>query len=341
MIKKSIKFVLLIEIYFHIYIFLKNKKSLFSLNNKNDKIFNNITNALQQVIKKRINYIDSLYIIGSFNFGNYIICLNNAIILCEFFHCKRIITQSNKKIFINKTIFYQKYNLTIEKNQTFIPNNNSFGLDLYFLYELNFSSLGNVNRFHIFRDEILNNLPRIKVHPNDLYIYLRGGDIFKALNVEFRTYAQPPLCFYKNILNKFNFREIIIISQDKLNPILLLLENDYNIKYNKNNIKIDISYLVNSYNIVLAKSSFIVSIIKLNNNLKFIWEYDFYKLSERYYHLHYSVYTFPFNYSIYKMKASESYKASMFPFKNSIKQRKLMIEEKCDYNFYIIPPRIS
>ena len=90
MIKKSIKFIILIEIYFHIYIFLKNKKSLFSLNNKNDKIFNKITNALQKVIKKRINYIDSLYIIGSFNFGNYIICLNNAIILCEFFHCKRI-----------------------------------------------------------------------------------------------------------------------------------------------------------------------------------------------------------------------------------------------------------
>ena len=311
------------------------------MNNKNDKIFNNLNNVLQQVIKKRINYIDSLYIIGSFNFGNHIICINNAIILCEFFHCKRIIIQSNKNIFINNTIFYQKYNLTIEQNQTFIPNNNSFGLDLFFLFELNFSSLGNVNRFHIFREEILNNLPKIKVHPNDLYIYIRGGDIFKALNVEFRTYGQPPLCFYKNILNKFKFRKIIIISQDKLNPNLILLENDYNIKFIKNNIKIDISYLVNSYNIVLAKSSFIVSIIKLNNNLKYIWEYDFYKLSERYYHLHYSVYTFPFNYTIYKMKASESYKASMFPFKNSIMQRKLMIEEKCDNNFYIIPPRIS
>jgi hypothetical protein len=90
----------------------------------------------------------------------------------------------------------------------------------------------------------------------------------------------------------------------------------------------------------LAKSSFVVSIIKLNNNLKFVWEYDFYKLSERFYHLHHSVYTFPFKYTIYKLKASERYKTLMFPFKNSENQRKLMIEEKCDDNFYIIPPRI-
>jgi hypothetical protein len=279
---------------------------------------------------------------GSFNFGNFIICLNNAIILCEFFHCKRIIIQSNQYIFINNKIFYQKYNLTIEPNSTFIQIYNSLELDLYYLfYQFNFSSLGNVNRFHIFRNEILNNLPKVKMHPNDLYIYIRGGDIFRVLNAQFSSYAQPPLCFYKNVLNKFKFREIRIISEDKLNPNLILLEKFYHIKHIKNNIKIDISYLANSYNIVLAKSSFVVSIIKLNYNLKFVWEYDFYKLSERFYHLHHSVYTFPFKYTIYKLKASESYKTLMFPFINSEKQRELMIKEKCDNNFYIIPPRIT
>ena len=279
---------------------------------------------------------------GSFNFGNFIICLNNAIILCEFFHCKRIIIQSNKYIFINNTIFYRKYNLTIEPNNTFIHIYNSLKLDIYYLfYQFNFSSLGNVNRFHIFRDEILSNLPKVKTYPNDLYIYIRGGDIFRVLNAQFSSYAQPPLCFYKNVLNKFKFREIRIISEDKLNPTLILLEKFYHIKHIKNNLKTDISFLANSYNIVLAKSSFIISIIKLNKNLKFVWEYDFYNLSARYYHLHYSVYTFPFKYTIYKMKASESYKELMLPFINSEKQRKLMIKEKCDNNFYIIPPRIS
>ena len=91
----------------------------------------------------------------------------------------------------------------------------------------------------------------------------------------------------------------------------------------------------------MAKSSFVVSIIKLNNNLRFAWEYDFYELSERFYHLHYSVYKFPFKYTIYKMKASESYKTLMFPFINSEKQRELMIKEKCYNKFNIVPPRIS
>ena len=328
---KSFKKIVILIVIFFIYI-----------EHKNYKIFNKIKYELYHIIKKRIKFIDSLYIIGSLNFGNFIICLNNAIILCEFFHCKRIIIQSNEKIFINNTIFYQKYNLTIGPNHSFIHNYNSLEIDLYyFFFQFNFKHLGNVNRFHTFREEILNNLPKVKINPNDLYIYLRGGDIFKVSSTEFTTYAQPPLCFYINVLNRFKFREIRIISEDHLNPNLILLEKFYHIKHIKNNIKIDVSYLANSYNIILAKSSFVVSIIKLNNNLRFVWEYDFYELSERYYHLHYSVYTFPFKYTIYKMKASDSYKTLMSPFINSEKQRELMIKEKCDNNFYIIPPRIT
>ena len=280
-------------------------------------------------------------IIGNYRFGNFLISLNKAIIFCEIFCCKRIIINSNQNIFINNTINYQKYNLSIEPNHNFIKNYRSLKLHLnYFYYQFNFSSLGNVNRFYIFREEILRNLPKVKVYPDDLYIYLRGGDIFRIINKSSIGYAQPPLCFYENILNKFKFRQIIIISEDKLNPLLILLEKSHNIKYSKNNIKLDISYLSNSYNIVSSKSSFIVSIIKLNKNLKFVWEYDFYILSERYYHLHYSFYTFFFAYTIYKMKASEKYKTSMYPFINSESQRKLMLKEKCDNNFYIIPPRI-
>ena len=204
---------------------------------------------------------------------------------------------------------------------------------VFFYYRHNFILLGNTNRFHILREEILNNLPKVNVHPNDLYIYIRGGDVFQIINRPCLGYAQPPLCFYRSILNKFNFRGIRIISKDKLNPVLTLLEQFYHAKFTKNDIKLDISYLANSYNIISAKSSFIISIIKLNNNLKFIWEYDFYLLSERYYHLHHSVYSFSFKYIIYKMKASENYKKLMTPFINSIRQRELMIKEKCDDNF--------
>jgi hypothetical protein len=344
--KLKLIFIIIIELY---YIKLGNKKNLFSKRNKknnNYEIYYSIKrrlyNIISNILKKNITSIDSLIINGSFNFGNFMISLNNAIIFCEYLRCQRIIIQSISNIYIKNKIIYPKYNISIESNQFFNFNNNSMIVNLrFFYYQLNFVLLGKVNRFFIFREEILSNLPQVKVHPDDLYIYIRGGDIFRILNKSFYCYAQPPLCFYENILNKFNFKNAIIISEDKLNPLVSILLKKYNfIKYNKNNIKVDISYLVNSYNIVSAKSSFIISIIKLNNNLKFLWEYDFYLLSERFRHLHYSVYTFLFKYIIYNMHASENYKKLMFPFINSVKQRKLMIEEKCDINFCIIPPRI-
>jgi hypothetical protein len=175
---------------------------------------------------------------------------------------------------------------------------------------------------------------------DDLYIYIRGGDIFRYINKTNRDYVQPPLCFYKNILNQFIFRKVIIISEDTSNPVIQILLKEYQyIKYNENNLKLDISYLVNSYNIISATSSFIISIIKLNQNLKFLWEYDFYNISARYLHLHHSVYTFSFNYNIYRMNVSENYKKLIYPFHNSENQRKIMIEEKCKHEFALIFPR--
>lgn len=338
--KKYKKFAILFLLFFIFFIFIRNKKSSTFLN-KNKKMFNIIKHELQGLIKKNINSIDSLYITGTIKFGNFIISINNAILFCELFHCKRIIIQSYKDIFINNKIVYQKYNLTIGNSLFLTLNNKSLKKSVVFFYYLkNFIPLGNINRFHILKEEILNNLPKVKVHHDDLFIYIRGGDVFQIINRPGFGYAQPPLCFYRNILNKFKFRGIRIISIDKSNPVLTFLEQFYHAKYAKNDIKLDISYLSNSYNIISAKSSFIISIIKLNNNVKFVWEYDFYLLSERYFHLHYSVYSFSFKYIIYKMKASENYKKFMTPFINSINQRELMIKEKCDDHFYIIPPRI-
>ena len=80
--------------------------------------------------------------------------------------------------------------------------------------------------------------------------------------------------------------------------------------------------------------------MKLNDKIKFLWEYDFYPLSEKYLHLHPSVYTFPYNYTIYKMDSSLTYKKLMYPWINSKKQREMMMKEKCVNHFSIIKPRI-
>ena len=334
---------------FKYFIFLFQLLLLDNFLNNNYKNFHvikrNIKYKIFKVYNNKITCINTLYMKGNSRFGNYFISLNNAIIFCELFRCKRLIIENDD--YINHRLFYQKYNLTIESDNSFSNiDNDLMIINLYFFYyQLNFTLLGKVNRFDIFKNEILNNLPKVKINFDDLYIYIRGGDIFSHLNasvLNYPDYYQPPLCFYKSVLSKFIFRKITIISEDASNPVIPILLKEYPfIKLNKNNLKLDISYLVNSYNIISATSSFIVSIIKLNQNIKFLWEYDIYQLFEKYLHLHYSVYTFSYNYTIYNMNASENYKKIMYPFHNTEQQRKIMIEEICNNKFHLIPQRIS
>lgn len=346
--KKFNKFLKYTIIYFETLIllnFIIHPKKTISKNKTkiNISIKKNIYNLVYKFSKKKLIFIDSLYIRGIMRFGNSLLSLNNAIIFCELFKCKRIIIKKNKNIFIKHSIYYLKYNLTIiphYKNN--YKNNNSITLNLMFFYYLNFSLIGKVDRIYLFRQEIMKYLPKVKINSHDLFIYIRGGDIFRIINKSHKDYHQPPLCFYESVLNNFKFRKISIISEDKLNPVIPSLIKKYPyIRYNKSNFALDISNLVNSYNTISAVSSFLTTINKLNHNLKFLWEYDYCKSRIRYLHLHYSVYTFSFNYTIYKMKASENYKKIMNPFINSEKQRKMMIEENCDNIFYLVPPRIS
>ena len=192
-------------------------------------------------------------------------------------------------------------------------------------------------RLNLIKNEIKRNLPEVNIDPKALYIHIRSGNIFK-FNIQ-SSYAQPPLCFYQKILYNFNFSKIYIISIDKTNPVInKLLEEFPNIIFNKNNFKIDISYLVNGYNLVASVSSFFTESIKFNDNLKNCWEYDIYRKSEKFRHLHYEFYDFPIKYKIFLMKPSQNYKNEMFKMENTPKQILLMTEEKCINDFVIYEP---
>lgn len=223
----------------------------------------NLINEIYKRIRRNLFHINSIYITGRAKFGNMIISINNAIIICELIGCKKIIIQNNNIVFINHKIFYPKYNITIEPNQLIKDDQNIF-LDNWFFFYLNIKDFRDVNRFNILKQEILHNLPKLIVDHNNLSIYIRSGDIFSILKRSIYSYAQPPLCFYENILNTFKFRQVNIISANNLNPVIPILLKKYSyIKFKKHGIKYDIAYLVNSFNIVSAKSSFVVSIIKI------------------------------------------------------------------------------
>ena len=126
---------------------------------------------------------------------------------------------------------------------------------------------------------------------------------------------------------------------DKNNIVLDALIGKYNkIVYKKNNYEYDIALLINAFNIVTSVSSFVISSIKFNNNLKNLWEYDINRLSEKFLFLHHHLYKFDIKYKIYTMKPSDIYAQKMFSWTRSESQLKLMLEDNCPYNFVLTEP---
>ena len=286
-----------------------------------------------------------------FNFGNQLSVFNKLIFYCEMIGCKKILLKKDNNMYINNTIYYKEYNMTIEviKNDDIndIGCNKTNNCFLIVLYDGNFY-YNNFNikiedRFWVFKDEILKNLPKIEINENDLYIHIRGGDIFNCTEPDYAPdYAQPPLCFFKKVIQSRDFRKIYIISQDEQNPVINeLIKYNANIIFKKNSLAKDIATLAFAYNIVGSISSFLISIIKLNNNLKYFWEYDRYPTSLGIPHLHHSLYNLTRRYTLYKMEPSEKYKNDMIIWENSLYQIKLMFEDICPNNFITCEPKYN
>ena len=186
-------------------------------------------------------------------------------------------------------------------------------------------------RLNIIKNEIKRNLPKLIIDEDDLYIHIRVNN--------HTNYAQPPLCFYKTIINNYNFKNIYIISGIKKSPIINKLISDYsNIICQMNSIEVDLSYLTNAFNLIGSQSSFFEVCVKLNDNLKNLFEYDILKSSEKIFFLHHDFYDYPRKYTIYQMKPSIDYRNKMFVWKMEPKQEQYMLEERCSYNFEIIKP---
>ena len=222
------------------------------------------------------------------NFGNGLITINNAIFFCEVVKCHKIIlnkTQTSRRWLIINPIYLENLNITILQDSNIdCKNSKNFCidsiLDLYYPKVI----IPQVRTDYI-KSEILKNLPEVHTKQNDLYIHIRGGDIF--LPNPHKKYAQPPLCFYEKIINKKIFKNVFIISKDRANIIVNALIKKYkNIVHRKNKVEYDISLLCHAYNIVVSVSSFVFSAIKLNDNLKSLWEYDIMRLYSKFLFLH-------------------------------------------------------
>ena len=295
---------------------------------------------ISQKKKKTINKIDKIYLERNNPFGNNVPCINNAIFYCEVLGCNQIILRNGgnrRRWLITKPVYIEKLNITITQGS----NANCHSDDticIYKMWDLLYPFILKPEiRIQYIKDEVLRNLPNVNIDPDDLYIHIRGGDIFTYCQV--KTYAQPPYCFYERIINTTKYKNIYILSIDKKNPVLRsLIKNYQNVIYEKHHFEYDISLLAHAFNVVLSISSFSISAIKFNDNLKNVYEYDIYHLSEMFTHLHHYVYKLDRKFEIHSMKPSERYKSKMFSWSKTSKKIFLMLEDKCPYDFVITKP---
>ena len=279
---------------------------------------------------KKISNNNIVYLRKYFKYGNTMVLLNNLLYYTEILNITNIYLNSDMNWPIKDNISYTNLNITIIP-----PTNINFKDEKIICFNPNFIYYQKVIipeiRINKLKNEIYKNLPKINIDDKDLYIHVRGGDIFMCERCEDINYSQPPLCFYKKILNNFSFKNIYIISIDNLNPIIEPLIKEFpKIIHTNNSIQRDIAILSNAYNLVGSVSSFLITSILMNDNLKNYFEYDNYRLTEKYLHLHPQIYKYKITYNVYKMNSSKYYRSKMFPWKNTKFQLDLMLREKCD-----------
>ena len=297
---------------------------------------NSFLNFLSNSTGHKITSVDTIFLTQNYKFGNIIIILNKILFYCEIIKCKRIILNKDYTWYIKNKVIYPEYNISIEvgdPDKFDYSNKTVFDASDNFLFY--FGYIKPEFRVKFLKNEILNNLPKVQVDSNELFIYIRSGDIFKVDNY---YYAQPPLCFYENIINKFNnFSKIYIIAQDTINPVINKLIEEYpKIIFNINPLATDIAYLINAFNIVGAASTFINIIIRFNDNIKYYWEYNIEADIVKIINLHHSFYKFPKNITYFRMEPSIKYIKEMSYWNHTESQINLMITENCTNNFTII-----
>ena len=136
-------------------------------------------------IGKNITSVKSLFLDSKLKFGNQFILLNKAIFFCELLGCKRIILNEKYFWYIKNKIIYKKYNMLIKVGNINDIKYRGTIIDGTFNFFYYSNYIKPEYRANILKNEIIKNLPLTKVFEDDLFIYIRSGDIFILPNINY------------------------------------------------------------------------------------------------------------------------------------------------------------
>ena len=282
---------------------------------------------------KKYSQKKNIYIMDTWKFGNRMIMLNHMIYYFELLgEKKNIYLNSAHHWYLKNKIVTEYVNISLVDNSTIDCNDNSTMCIYGCPWILTPTVIMPEIRLKLIKPELMRNLPKIETNPKDLYMHIRSGDIFKKFNPH-KCYSQPPLCFYKSIINHNKYRKIYIVSENRKNPVIPVLMKEYpDIIFNNGSITEDLSVLINAYNLVGSVSSFVQVCLILNDNVENYFEYDIYRKLEKFRHIHHECFKYPRSFNIYQMKPSNYYQNEMFYWLFSKEQVNLMLEEKCEFS---------
>lgn len=292
----------------------------------NDQFFQlrEVKNQMHQKKLKKVKTISG----GYGKIGNALMMLNNLLNICINIKCKNVISPGGLDKIIRRPIIYKDYNIKIFPNKFKHKPRIDITLKKRTIFWFNYRKKPHVNRIKIIRNEVLRNVPKLNINNNDLVIHMRSGDIFKkTIN---NMYSQPPLCFYRKIINENNFDRIYILSNGRENPCINKLLRLYpKARYFSRSLLFDISVIINAYNFVMSVSTFAMTIINLNNKLQNLYVYELLSTNKK-----------NNSYTLHIMKPSVRYRRVMYKkWKKSKKQLGLMINEDCiNSQINSIPP---
>jgi hypothetical protein len=107
------------------------------------------------------------------------------------------------------------------------------------------------------------------IEENNLYIHIRGGDIF--LENPHPAYIQPPLNYYLKIINNNNYNKINIVHEDDLNPCINYLKKNNEYNFYSQTLEKDLELLLNAKNLIFGFGTFGFVVYLLNSNIKKIF----------------------------------------------------------------------
>lgn len=271
----------------------------------------------EKIEQNNITFIETLSG-GHGHIGNALFMLNNLINICEKIRCKNIISPGGLESIIKNPIFYREYNITIFPPSYRDKIKIDISVSKHFIFWFSYNKKPHEMRLKIIRDEVLHNVPKYNANPNDLYINIRSGDVFiKTIN---RMYSQPPLCFYRKIIDENRYNNIFILSNGHENPVVDKLLDLYpKIKYMHGTIEYDISIIINAFNLVMPISTFPMALIYLNINLRNIYIYPLLRYFLK-----------DINFTVHKMQPSPKYLQIMErKWNKTEEQLNLMLTENC------------